>query len=54
MVSDLNMSHGEMFNFVSFAFGLTLVIKLRNFDFKGDKEMMSDLIMPYQTVSDLV
>ena len=38
MISDLNMSHGlmEMSNFVSFPlFGLTLVIKLRNFDFES-------------------
>ena len=36
MVSDLNVSHGKMSDFVSFAlFGFTLVIKLRNFDFKG-------------------
>ena len=36
MVSDLNMSHGKMSDFVSFSLlGLTLVIKLRNFDFKG-------------------
>ena len=36
MVSDLNMPHGEMSYFVSFPlFGFTLVIKLRNFDFKG-------------------
>ena len=38
MISDLNMSHGlmEMSNFVSFPlFGLSLVIKLRNFDFES-------------------
>ena len=36
MVSDLNMSHGEMPDFVSFPlFGFNLVRKLRNFDFKG-------------------
>ena len=53
MVSDLNMSHGKMSDFVSFPlFGFTLVIKLRNFDFEGhqstvilsDKNMISDLI----------
>ena len=63
MVSDLNMSHGKMSDFVSFPlFRFTLVIKLRNFDFKGhqntsiffDKKVMSDLIMSCQTVSDLV
>ena len=63
MVSDLNMSHGKMSDIVSFSlFGFTLIIKLRNFDFKGhlktliffDKKMMSDLIMPCQAVSDLV
>ena len=61
-MSDLNMSHEKMSNFVSFPlFGFTLVIKRRNFDFEGhknnlffDKTMMSDLIMSYQTVSDLV
>ena len=36
MTSDLQMSHGKMSDFVSFLlFGFTLVIKLRNFDFKG-------------------
>ena len=63
MTSDLNMSHGKISNFVSFPlFGFTLVIKLRNFDFKGyentsmfsDKKMMPDLIMYCETVSDLV
>ena len=58
MQSDLNMPHGEMSDFVSFSlFRFTLVIKLRNFDFKiifSDKIMMSDLILLYQTVSDLV
>ena len=33
MVSDLNMSHGKMFDFVSFPlFGFTSNIKPRNFD----------------------
>ena len=53
MMSDLNISHGKMSDFVSFPlFGFTLVIKLRNFDFEGhqstvilsDKNMISDLI----------
>ena len=36
MTSNLNMSHGNMSDFLSFTwFGFTLVIKLRNFDFKG-------------------
>ena len=36
MESDMNMSHGKMFDFVSFPLiGSTLVISLRNFDFKG-------------------
>ena len=36
MVSDLNMSHGKMFDFVSFPlFGFTLVIKLRNSEFES-------------------
>ena len=35
-MSDLNMSHGKMSDFVSFAsFGFTLAIKLRNFDFES-------------------
>ena len=36
MTSDLNMSHGKMFDFISFQlFGFTLAIKLRNFDFES-------------------
>ena len=36
MLSDLNMSHGKMSDFVSFSlFRLNLVTKLSNFDFKG-------------------
>ena len=36
MVSDLNMPPGKMSGFVSFPlFGVSLVIKLRNFDFEG-------------------
>ena len=36
MLPDLNISHGKMSDFVSSPlFRLTLVIKLRNFDFKG-------------------
>ena len=63
MGSDLNICHGKMSDFVSFLlFGFTLVIKLRNFEFENhwntlifcNKKMMSDLDMPYQTVSDLV
>ena len=35
-MSDLNLFHGKMSDFVSFQlFGFTLVIKLRNFDFKS-------------------
>ena len=35
-MSDLNMSHGKMSDFVSFTlFGFTLVIKLRNSDFES-------------------
>ena len=47
-------------DFVSFAlFGLTLDIKLINFDFEShlfikNKKMISDLIMSCQTMSDLV
>ena len=53
-MSDLNMSHGKMSDFVSFTlFGFTLVIKLRNSDFESHwntlicfdkkKDMLSDL-----------
>ena len=36
MLSDLNMSHVKMSDFVSFQlFGFTLVIKLRNLDFES-------------------
>ena len=36
MMSDLNISHGKMSDFVSFPLlGFTLVIKLRNFDFES-------------------
>ena len=61
-MSDLNISHGKMSDFVSFPLlGFTLVIKLRKFDFEShwntliffDKKMMSDLIIFCQTVSDL-
>ena len=56
------MSHGKILDFIAFPlFGFTLVIKLKNFDFQSPakrqyflKEMMSDLIMPCQTVSDMV
>ena len=63
MLSDLNMSHEKMPDFVSFPLlRFTLVIKLRNFDLSSlkyfimifDKKTMSDLIMSCQTVSDLV
>ena len=45
-MSDLNMSHRKMSDFVSFSlFAFTLVIKLRNFDFEShNKKVMSDLI----------
>ena len=63
MVSDLNMFYGKMPDFVLFpCFSFTLVIKLRNFDFKSHyntlifsgKKIMSVLIMFCQTMSDLV
>ena len=63
MASDLNMSYGKMSDFVSFPlFGFPLAIKLRNFNFEGnqnvlmvfDKKMMSDLNLSCQTLSDLV
>ena len=53
MVSDLKMSHGKRFAFVSFPFfELILVTKLRNFDYESpfntlmfsyEKDMSSDL-----------
>ena len=53
-MSDLNMSHGKLSDFVSLPlFGFTLVIKLRNFDFASHwntliffdkKDMASDFI----------
>ena len=43
MMSDLNISHGKRYNFVSFPlFGFTLVIKLRNFDFKSHCNVLFD------------
>ena len=63
MMSDLNIAHEYMSDFVSFPlFGFTLVTKLRNFDFEShgntliffDQKIMSDLNMFCQTVSDLV
>ena len=36
MASDLNISHGNMFDFVSFPlFGFSLVMRLKNFDFES-------------------
>ena len=36
VISDLNISHGKISDFVSFPlFGLTSVIELRNFDFQS-------------------
>ena len=41
MPSDLTMSYGEIFDFVSFPLlGFTLVIKLRNFNFKGHQSTL--------------
>ena len=62
MVSELNISHGKMSDFVSFLLsGFTLVIKPGNLDFESHRntliifdQKMSDLIMSCQTVSDLV
>ena len=64
MMSDLNMSHGKMSDFISVSlFGFTLVMKLRNINFQRHlntliffffhKKMMSNLDMSYQTVSEL-
>ena len=47
MTSDLNMSHGKLFDFVSFPlFGLTLVIKIFNIFYQ--KNTISDLNMSRQ------
>ena len=56
MVSNLNVSHGEMSHFVSFSlFEFTLFIQLGNLDFKSHentliyfdkKDMVSNLNMP--------
>ena len=64
MMLDLDMSHEEMFDFLSFSlFGHTLVIKLRSFDFESHsttliflikKDMASDLNMPHGKTSDFV
>ena len=64
MMSDSNLCHGKMFDFVSFPFcGFNLVIKVKNFDFKSrwstftffdKKDMMSDLNMSYGKFSDFV
>ena len=61
-MSDLNMSHGKMSDFVSFPFfGFTIVIKLRNSDFEShgntfiffDKQILvSDLNMSRGKMSD--
>ena len=59
MMSDLSMSHGKMSNFVSFPFfGITLLRKLRNFDFDSHwntliKKLMSDLNIFSQILSAL-
>ena len=63
LVSDLNMPHGQMSDFVSFSlFGFMLVIKLRNFDFQSHwntskifdkKDLVSDLNMPHRKMPDL-
>ena len=55
MVSDLNMSHGKMSNFVSFPlFGFAFVRKLRNFDVKGHLILFETFRCCCQTVPDLV
>ena len=51
MMSDLNMNHEKMSDFISFSlFGFTLVIKLRNFE----EDMVSGLAMPHGKMSDFV
>ena len=63
MMSDLDMSHKKMSDFVLFAlFVFVLVIKLRNLYFESywniliflDKKNVLDSIISCQTVSDLV
>ena len=50
MISDLNISHGKMSDFVSFPlFRFTLVIKLRNFNFESHR----DTFLSKKTISDL-
>ena len=61
-MSDLNISHGKMSDFVSFPlFGLTLVIKLINFDFQSHwstliffdkKDMTPDLNISHGKIPD--
>ena len=52
LMSDLNMSRGKMSDFVSFPlYGLTLVIKLRNFDFEGHSNTLT-FLMKKDRVSD--
>ena len=63
-MSDLNMSHGKMSGIVSIPlFGFTLVIKLRNYDFKchwnnliyfEKKDMLPDLNMSHGKMSDFI
>ena len=62
LTSYLNISHRKISDYVSFLLPeFTLVIRLANFDFESSwstlkfltKKMMSDLIMPCQTVPDL-
>ena len=64
MVSDLNVSHEKMSDFVSFSlFEFTLVIKLRKFDFQRSLKYFNVLLYKknyirfenvLSTVSDLV
>ena len=63
MMSELNMSHGKMSNFVSLPlFGFTLVTKIRNLDFESlwntlsfdKKNMRTDLNMSHGKMSDFV
>ena len=63
-MSDLNMSHGKISDFVSFPlFGFTVIIKLRNFNFESHgntslhffkKDMVSDLNMSHGKMPDFV
>ena len=48
MVSDLNITHQKMSDFVSLSLsGFTLVITLKNFDFEGQYFLIKYLFLRY-------